>query len=107
MKPRIPLYEDNPVHAGSGYLQVVVKQQVVPNGYEHEGKLRYVRYEVEGILGIVEQTEPFKTSRGTGRAKPKFLFNTLEEAEAAGDEIEAEYLKRGWHHYHFAITDFE
>lgn len=104
---RIPLYEHNPVHAGSHYLQVVVTKQILTEPYEHEGQPRFVKYLVEGVVGAVEQAQPFKTSKDSRKVEHKHVFNTLDEAEKHGDEIEAEFASRGWHYYHFAYTDFE
>lgn len=106
-KQRTPLYEHNPVHAGSRYLQVVVTRQIFTEPYEHEGQQRFVKYLVQGIVGGVQQTQPFQTSKDSRKVEHDCVFNTLEAAEANGDEIETQYVGRGWHYYHFAFTDFE
>jgi hypothetical protein len=106
LRQRIPLYEHNPVHAGSYYLQVVVTRQILTDPYEHEGQQRFVKYLVTGVVGAVEQAQPFRTSENSRRVAHRDVFNTLEEAEKRGDEIEAEYASRGWHHYDFVYTDF-
>jgi hypothetical protein len=50
-------------------------------------------------LGVVEQLDPFKPSERFRTMPYQHVFNTLEEAEARGDELEREYRDRGWHYY--------
>jgi hypothetical protein len=101
MKPRKrrAYYEHNPIHAGSHWMLIKVKQQGVGEGYEHDGTQRYINYLAQEIIGVIEQTEPFDSAPQKSRPQREKEFPTLAEAEAFGDAIEAEYDQRGWYEY--------
>jgi hypothetical protein len=103
-KPRTPLYEHNPIHAGTRFFTVDIKQKVVTKGYEHEGQQRFVKYAAETVVGIVESTEPWSTPKDKQDRNPVGEFKTVEEAEARADELEAAYADRGWHYNSFFVT---
>jgi hypothetical protein len=104
-KPRTGLFEHNPIHAGTRFFTVRVKQKAVPEGYEHEGKQKIVKYTVETVHGIVEETQPtYKSPRDTHEHKPMGEFNTLDEAEALADALETEYAECGWHYNSIFVT---
>ncbi len=107
MKQRYPLYEHDPIHAGTQFLQLKIEQQTVPDGYEHEGTRRYANYVMSGTVGVVDQTRPFYAPKEKFNVAHKATYNTLDEAETRGDAIEADYLRRGWHRYHHVFTQME
>jgi hypothetical protein len=98
-KRRIPLYEHRPIEVGTHYFVVSITRSNVPEGYKHKGAQRYAKYHFSAIVVVVEQLAPFKPSERLRTVPYQHVFNTLEEAEARGDELEREYLDRGWHYY--------
>jgi hypothetical protein len=83
-KQRIPLYEHRPIEVGTHYFVVSITSSDVPEGYKHEGRQRHVRFHFAGIVGVVEQLDPFKPSERFRTVPYQHVFNTLEEAEARG-----------------------
>jgi hypothetical protein len=104
---RTPLYELDPIRAGSQFLSVTIDEKTVPEGYDYNGEKRYVQYDVVATIGVVENTNPWSTPEDKFKRDNKGTFSTAGEAEARAHDIDTEYANRGWRYFDRHIIEIE